>query len=144
LCLVADNFQPTVKTVTVFHWHYENKTTATKQHTLSSLFPSTKRKSSLHRRIFHRRGLKRRTTIITYIYYSCRRQRSNSPLFSVQNDNTTLSLANFQHFIIQTKQFEKQPMPKKISLIYGLKKAIPYFTHPQCRNCRTDTSPNLR
>lgn len=121
-CLVADNFQPTIKTVTVFHWQYEEKTTANKQHTLSSLFPYCKRKSSLHRRTFHRRGLKRRTKIATYIYYSCRRQRSNSPTFLVQN-NTTLSLENFNHFIMQTKQFEKQQMPKKISFIYGVQKA---------------------
>jgi len=143
-CLVSDKFQPTIKTVTVFHWHHEKKTTATKQHTLSSLFPFTKRKSSLHRRIFHRRGLKRRTAIITYIYYSCRRQSSNNPKFLVQKDNTTLSLENFKHFIMQTKQFEKQLMPKKISLIYGVKKASPYFTHLQFMNCRVDTSPNLR
>jgi hypothetical protein len=143
-CLVADNFQPTIKTVTVFHWHYEKKTTATKQHTLSSLFPFSKRKSSLHRWIFHRRGLKRRATIITYIYYSCRRQRSNSPTFLVQNDNTTLSLEYFKHFITQTKQFEKQLTPKEIPLIYGVKKASHYFTQLQFRNCRVDTSPNLR
>jgi hypothetical protein len=115
-CLVADNFQPTVKTVTVFHWHYEKKTTGTKQHNLSSLFPFTKRKSSPHRRISHRRGLKRRTTIITYIYYSCRRQRSNIRKFLVHNDNTTLSLENFKHVIMKTKQFEMQLMLKKISL----------------------------
>jgi len=115
-CLLADNFQPTVKTVTVFHWHYEKKTTATKQHTLSSLLPFTKRKSSLHRRILQRRGLKRRTTIITYIYYSCRHQRSNIPTFLVHNDNTTLSLQNFKHVIMKTKQFETQLMLKKISL----------------------------
>jgi hypothetical protein len=71
--LAADNFQPTAKTVAVFHWNYEKQTTATKQHTLSSLFPLPKRKSSFHRRIFHRRGFERRTTIITYIYYLCRR-----------------------------------------------------------------------
>lgn len=143
-CLVADNFQTTIKTVTVFHWHYEKKTTATKQHTLSSLFPFSKRKSSLHRRIFHRRGLKRRTTIITYIYYSCRRQRSNSPTFLVQTATRPFHLTNFKHFIMQTKQFEKQLMPKKMYLIYGVRKASLYFTHLQFRNCRVDTSPNLR
>jgi hypothetical protein len=115
-CLVADNCQPTVKTVTVFHWHYEKKTTATKQHTLSSLFPFTKRKSSLHRQIFQRRDLKRPTTIITYIYYSCRRRCSNIPTFLVHNDNTNLSLENFKHVVMKTKQLETQLMLKKTSL----------------------------